>query len=452
MRKQPLQFRRLAGGLVVGLVACLPYGAFGQASITPPERYVAAVAALERFIEREVANKELPALSIALVDDQTIVWARGFGYRNPKDKSPATADTVYRVGSVSKLFTDIGIMQLVERGVLDLDAPVSRYLPDFKPNNPSGKAITLRHLMAHRSGLVREPPVGHYFDPTNPSLAQTVGSLNTTELIYPPETKIKYSNAAIATVGFVLEHTQKEPFAQYLKRAVLEPLGLKKSGFEADPGLAKDLANATMWTYYGRVFDAPTFPLGMAPAGSMYSTVTDLGRFLSVLFAAGQGPGGPVLKRATLEQMWTPQFAKPGEKTGFGIGFLLSERAGQRCIGHNGAIYGFATELAALPDEKLGVAVVAAKDCANAVTGHVADVALAQMLAVRKGQPPPKIEETAPLGPGEARRLAGRYVRDAKGADLIERDGKLFVLPLRGGFRAELRSLGDALVMDDRLE
>src|SRR5438876_1822044 len=303
MRKQPLQFRRLARVLIVGLVVCLPCRAFGQASIAPPERYAAAVSALERFVEHEVANKDLPALSIALVDDQTIIWARGFGYSHPKDKSPATAETVYRVGSVSKLFTDIGVMQLVERGVLDLDAPVNRYLPDFKPNNPSGKPITLRHLMAHRSGLVREPPVGHYFDPTNPTLAETVRSLNTTELVYPPETRIKYSNAAIATIGYVLESTQKEPFAKYLKRAVLEPLGLKKSSFEPTSDLTRDLAKGTMWTYHGRSFEAPTFPLGMAPAGSMYSTVNDLGRCLSVLFAGGRGPAGPILKSITLEQM-----------------------------------------------------------------------------------------------------------------------------------------------------
>jgi CubicO group peptidase (beta-lactamase class C family)/D-alanyl-D-alanine dipeptidase len=452
MSKQVFRLYRFAGVLAASLLAFLSCRAFAQPSIAPPERYATAVAALQRFIEHEVVNKELPALSIALVDDQTIVWSRGFGMADPKDKIPATAETVYRVGSVSKLFTDIAIMQLVERGVLDLDAPVSRYLPDFKPANPSGKAITLRQLMAHRSGLVREPPVGHYFDPTHPSLAQTVQSLNATELVYPPETKIKYSNAAIATVGYVLERMQKEPFAKYLKHAVLDPLGLKKSGFEPTPELTKDLAKAYMWTYHGRVFEAPTFSLGMAPAGSMYATVNDLGRFLSVLFAGGQGPGGPVLKQTTLEQMWTPQFVKPGEKTGFGIGFMLSERAGCRAIGHSGAIYGFATELAALPDEKLGVAVVVSKDCANAVTRHIADVSLDQMLAVRKGRLLPKIEETGPIAPERAGRLAGRYAKDGKGVDLIARDGKLFVQPLRGGFRAELRALGDALIMDDRLE
>src|SRR5262249_34484146 len=154
--------------------------------------------------------------------------------------------------------------------------------------------------------------------------------------------------------------TQKEPFARYLQTRLLDPLGMKRSAFEPTPVVTKDLAGAVMWTYHGRTFPAPTFELGMAPAGSMYSTVTDLTRFLGVLFAGGRGPNGAVLKPETLEQMWTPQFAKPEQKTGFGIGFHLTEFEGRRRVGHGGAIYGFATELAALPAEKLGVVVVAA--------------------------------------------------------------------------------------------
>ena len=96
-------------------------------------------------------------------------------------------------------------MQLVEEGRIDLDAPVQKYLPDFAPKDPYGEPITLRQMMAHRSGLVREPPVGHYFDPTRPTLAATIASLNATELVYRPETRQKYSNAAIAAVGLALE-------------------------------------------------------------------------------------------------------------------------------------------------------------------------------------------------------------------------------------------------------
>src|SRR5262249_36570080 len=127
----------------------------GDATVQPAAKYEAAAKALEAFITREIEDKRLPALSIALVDDQQIVWARGFGFADPKAKTPATAETVYRVGSVSKLFTDIAVMRLVEQGKLDLDAPVTKYLPDFKPKNPFNKLITLRQMMAHRSGLVR---------------------------------------------------------------------------------------------------------------------------------------------------------------------------------------------------------------------------------------------------------------------------------------------------------
>jgi CubicO group peptidase (beta-lactamase class C family)/D-alanyl-D-alanine dipeptidase len=444
--------RLVEAAVILSLVALGLARAGAQTAVEAPAQYAAVAERLERLIAHELTDKGLPALSIALVDDQSLVWAKGFGFADPRRKTPATAETVYRVGSVSKLFTDIGIMQLVEQGILDLDAPVSTYLPDFKPANPFGKPVTLRQLMAHRSGLVREPPIGHYFDPTDPSLADTVKSLNQTELIYAPETRIKYSNAAIATVGYVLERMHQQSFADCLKSKVLEPAGLKRSSFALTADLKKDLATAFMWTYHGRVFEAPTFPLGMAPAGSMYATVTDLGRFLSVLFAGGRGPGGAMLKPETLEQMWTPQFAKASEKAGFGIGFSLDELEGRRRIGHGGAIYGFATELAALPAEKLGVVVVASKDGANGVTTRIADVALRQMLAVRQKQPLPSLEQPRPLEPEVARKLAGRYRSGDRAIELSERSGRLWLQPLRGGFRLELRALGDGLIVDDCLD
>jgi serine beta-lactamase-like protein LACTB len=446
-----LQLRRLfLVALAFGLVG-LPDPARAE-DVAPAQRYEAVARNLEALIQREIAAKNLPALSIALVDDQTIVWAKGFGNADPQAKKPATADTVYRVGSVSKLFTDLAVMRLVERGALDLDAPVTKYLPDFKPINPfNTKPITLRQMMAHRSGLVREPPVGNYFDPSEPSLAKMVQSLNRTELVYAPETKLKYSNAAIATVGFVLESTQKEKFARYLQRTLLAPLGMKKSSFEPDPALTKDLARALMWTYHGREFPAPTFELGMAPAGSMFSTVNDLGRFLQALFARGKTAEGSLIKPETLEEMWKPQFAKAGEKNGFGIGFMVGELEGRRRIGHGGAIYGFATELAALPDDKLGVVVIASRDVVNAVVTHVADEALKQMLAARQNKPLPKIEATAPLKPEVAKKWAGRFRAGDKTLELTEWDGRLWALQGRGGFRVEVRAAGDALMVDDRL-
>jgi CubicO group peptidase (beta-lactamase class C family)/D-alanyl-D-alanine dipeptidase len=424
-------------------------GVSQAADVEPSPKYESAVQTLIPFIEQQVAEKRLPALSIALVDDQEIVWARGFGFANPKAKTPATADTIYRVGSVSKLFTDIAVMSLVEQGKLDLDAPVSQYVPDFKPMNPYSKQITLRQLMTHRSGLVREPPVGNYFDDRNSSLAEMIHSLQKTTLVYEPETKIKYSNAGIGVVGYVLQETQKQPFAPYLQEKLLDPMGMTRSSFEPKPSLVSDLAHSVMWTYHGREFEAPTFELGIAPAGCMYSTASDLARFMTILFAGGRGPHGPIVKPSTIEQMWTPQFDKPDAKDSFGIGFHLTEFEGRRRVGHNGAIYGFATELSALPKEKLGVVVIASRDVANAVTTHIADVALRQMLAVRQKKALPAVETTQALIPDLARRLAGRYKSGDRVLDLVERSGRLWALPQTGGFRTELRAQGDNLIIDD---
>ena len=420
-------------------------------NVAPRRDYSAVAEMLDKLITREMAEKDLPAVSVALVDDQQIVWAKGFGFADPAGKIPATAETVYRVGSVSKLFTDIAVMQLVEQGKLELDAPVTRYLPNFHPQNSFGKAITLRQLMSHRSGLVREPPVGNYFDPTAPSLAKTIASLKHTKLVYAPESHTKYSNAGVATVGYVLEKTQGHPFAKYLKRSVLDPLGLDHSSFELTPEITKSLAKAYMWTLDGRTFPAPTFELGISPAGCMYTTVGDLGRFMSTMFAGGRGEHGQMLTEATLDQMWTPQYAKPGEKTGFGIGFNISEMDGHRKIGHGGAIYGFATQLSALPDDKLGAVVVTTKDAANGVASHISDLALRAMLAVRAGRSVPQPDITNPIPADSAKRIAGRYMNGDRGFDLTDSAaGNLSVLSINGGFPVKLRSTGDTLIVDDR--
>jgi CubicO group peptidase (beta-lactamase class C family)/D-alanyl-D-alanine dipeptidase len=439
--------------VLLGLVFFLPISraTYCAADVPPAPKYRAVAALLEPWIEKEMAAKNLPALSIALVDDQEVVWSRGFGYADPRTKRRATADTVYRVGSVSKPFTTLLLMMLVELGLIDLDAPAQQYLPDFQPKNPFNKSITLRQLVSHRSGLVREPPVGNYFDDSEPSLADTVNSLNSTTLVYAPETTTSYSNAALATVGRVLERTQKEPFAQLMQRKLLDPLGMQDSSFRPGPALQKRRARALMWTYHGREFPAPTWDFGMAPAGSLHSTANDLGKFLSFLLARGQGPKGRLLKSETLEKMWQIQFAKPETKSGFGLSFFVSEFEGRRKIGHGGAVYGFATELAGLPDDKLGVVVITSRDVANGVTRHIAEVSLRSLLAGRSGKPLPSIENTGPIAPEDARQLAGRYKSDKKEFELVNKGGRLFYFPCEGGSFLQVRRLGTDLIADDVL-
>jgi CubicO group peptidase (beta-lactamase class C family)/D-alanyl-D-alanine dipeptidase len=436
----------LVAALLAALAAC--FGA-GSASLRPHAApgptdtgYGEIAERLGKFIEAQRADKGLPAVSIALIDGPATVWSAGFGYADPEKKVAATADTVYRVGSVSKLFTDIGIMQLVEQGQIDLDAPVDRFLP-FHPTNPFGQPVTLRMLMSHHGGLVREPPVGNYFEPAQPDLHAAVASLNATTLVYEPGSKTKYSNAGIAVAGAVFEASRQQPFARALKRAVLEPLGMRHSSFARDDVDEGALARGVMWSYDGRTFPAPTFELGIAPAGCMYSTVTDLARFVSWLLAGGGGEGP--IKPTTLREMLTPQPGAAldetrGQKRRFGIGFILSDLDGHRLVGHGGAIYGFATTVIALPDDQFGVVVIASKDVANAVTGRIGKLALQMMLARRAGQPLPEPPATRALTPEEVATLAGRYQHYDKQAELAEYEGKLVLSRSDDEMRAQVKA------------
>ena len=164
--------------------------------------YIGVQVLLDQFIEREMRDKGINAVAIALVDDQRIVYSRGYGVAKPSkiasdDEEPITgramqANTPVRAGSVSKLFTSILVMREVAAGQLDLDAPITKYLPDFKPTNSFKKPITLRHILAHRSGIIREPPYGNYFETNQTSLRRMVESLNDTEIIYEPGERTKY--------------------------------------------------------------------------------------------------------------------------------------------------------------------------------------------------------------------------------------------------------------------
>jgi CubicO group peptidase (beta-lactamase class C family)/D-alanyl-D-alanine dipeptidase len=386
------------------------------------------------------------------VDDQQIVWAQGFGFADPAAKIPATAQTVYRVGSVSKLFTDIAIMQQVERGKLDLDAPITKYLPEFQPVNPFNRQpITLRELMSHRAGLLREPPVGHYFDPTEPGLKATVESLATTTLVYPPGEHTKYSNGGVATVGYVLERQAKQPFVAFARDAVLVPMGLQSSAFGVTPEIQDRLAKGFIRTYHGRIIDAPTFQLGTIPAGSLHSTVLDLGKFVSILLAGGSAGQSRIIQPATLQEMWTPQFPAANGTAPYGLGFRFSELNGHRIVGHGGAIYGFATELEVMPDDKLGVVVISSLDSSNSVVTRIAHEALNMALAQRSKQLLPIPAVSAPIDPALSLKLAGEYGEGDDAVTLTEEEGQLFMLPAHGGSKVRLLQQSDDLIVDDKL-
>jgi CubicO group peptidase (beta-lactamase class C family)/D-alanyl-D-alanine dipeptidase len=432
------------------LLLMFPVMSWGASSCSAAD-YSAAIDRLRTAIRHEVEQKQLPAFSISLVDGEQVVWADGFGFQDAAQKVPATADTVYRVGSVSKLFTDIAVMQLVETGELDLDKPVTGYLPEFQPQNPFGIPITLRQLMSHRSGLVRESPVGHYFDPDEPTLASTVASLNQTTLVYKPETRTKYSNAAVAVVGAVLESQLDVSHPDRVRQTILDPLRMDASSFVVTPSVKPNLATGWMRTYDGRRFEAPTFLLGTGPAGNLYSSVRDLSKFLTCVFNEGRTTDGQILKPETLRQMLTPIEDSNGKPQSFGIGFHIQDLDGHTKIGHGGAVYGFSTQLEALPERRLGVAAAASLDGTNGVVGRLADYALRLLLATQDEKPLPTYRMTGPAPPERARELVGAYreVGGSRTAEINELNGDVFLH--RGTFRYDLRAAADdgSLITDD---
>ncbi|HTO73283.1 MAG TPA: serine hydrolase [Gemmatimonadales bacterium] len=429
------------------LVACFLAGPLqAQDSIPAADRYQAAAARLSEFIGHEMADKDLPGLSIALVDDQQTVWARGFGVMDARDSTlgPVTARSIYRVASVSKLFTALAVMRLVEQKKIDLDQPISRYLPDFHPTNPFDRPITARMLLTHRSGLVREPPIGGLGDSTSPSLADAIASLNTTRLVYRPDTHTKYSNAAFGVLGLLVQKLSGDSFAVVERRDVLGPLGMSGSDFTPRADLIAQLAHGRIWAPYGREEPAPVFDFGIAPAANLYTSVLDLGKFESSLFGGGRGVVAPDV----LNSMLQPQAAPPSP---FGLAFELGMLDGHRTAGHGGVTFGYATTVLTVPDQKLGVVVVATQYFTNAVTDRIAREALRAMLAAKAGTtlPPPEQPDTVPTE--LSRRLAGHYGSGDRAVDLEFEFDRLFATWFSGGPRAEVRLLGDTLITDDRI-
>lgn len=430
------------------MISFLLLFAVAQDSVPAATEYRESAAVLERFVEAQMRQHRIPGLAIALVERDRVVWAKGFGVADPSDSTRKVgASTPFRVASVSKLFTDIGVMQRVERGAFHLDSAVTRYAPGFAARNPFGRAPTLRELLQHRSGIVREPPVGHYFDATSPSLEATVESLNRTTLIYAPGTTTKYSNAAIALAGRLLEIESGRAFADVMATDVLQPAGMSTATFAPDAAQLARRARGTMWTLDGRTFAAPTFALGLGPASELSASMLDLAGFLRTIFADGVGPGGRVLEAGTLRAMW-------GEGAGaaqglFGLGFALGRLDGATRIGHGGWHYGFATELAALPDEKLGVAVSATMDGSNAVTTRIANEALRLMRGARAGEPLRAPALTRPLDPAARRALEGTYRGRSRTVELEDRLGDLWLDDLRGAFPLLLRGVDDSTLIAD---
>jgi serine beta-lactamase-like protein LACTB len=381
-------------------------------SSSPAADYSAVPPAIEADIRREMSDWNIGGIAVALVDDQRIVYAAGFG--------EAQRDSVFRVGSISKLFNAIAVMQQVEAGKLALDEPLP---PEVLPLNPfpGAPGVTLRQILCHRSGLQRESTVGGYFDDSQPGLAATVASVRGCVLVTRPGEKTRYSNVAPSLAGHLVERASGQSFEDYQRDHLLGPLGMTSSAWTLDRAPRKRIVVSRM-----RVADghggwkrrrAPLFDLGTLPAGNLFSTVEDLARFASALLAEGGG----LVKQETLREMWRPQLTQESE--GFGLGFSVGKFRGHRTIGHNGAVYGYSSLLVLLPEEKLAAIVLGNEDVANGRIHHIGDTALSLLLAAKLGEKAPPPGELSPSE--DLVRFAGDYESQSFWAHLEVRNGRL---------------------------
>ncbi len=189
------------------------------------------------WIESQIAYAGLPGLSVGIVHDQTLVWTRGFGFADVERKIPATPDTLYRIASITKLFTATSIMQLRDAGKLRLDDSLTTYLPWFavKGEHADTPPITVRHLITHTSGLPREAAFPYWTDFNFPTWETLRERLPQQLQVFATETQWKYSNLAVALAGEVVSAVSGEPYADYVRRHIFDPLGMKATLVNTPP-------------------------------------------------------------------------------------------------------------------------------------------------------------------------------------------------------------------------
>jgi CubicO group peptidase (beta-lactamase class C family) len=327
-----------------------------------------ALPAIERALQAEVEKRKLPALAVGVVLDGKLAWSRGFGVRDLERGGPVDENTVFAIGSVTKVFAGLSLLQLRDAGRLRLDDPAVRHLPELArvryPTHDS-PLITLRHLVTHSSGLPRLGNFDYAQDKRDVTEAEVLAALDVA-LAYVPGTQAVYSNLAVGLVGIVVSRLSGLPFGAYLERHVLAPLGMRSSALGPE-----HLDRARLATGYehkgGALRPAGRWRLGAAAAaGGLYSTVADLARFVAFQLAAwpprdGDDPG-PLKRASVRESHLVAGYARAG-KRGFGVNWVVTEDAELgHVVFHNGGVAGYRSSVWLLPQRGLGLIALTSTD------------------------------------------------------------------------------------------
>jgi len=327
---------------------------------------------VEKAISTQMSRLGIPGLSVAVVVDHKLQWSNGYGLADVENFVPAKATTAYRLGSISKPITATAVMQLVERGKLDLDAPIQKYCRAFPEKQ---WPVTARQLLGHLSG------VRHYKGEEFASTRHYNGIIEGLEmfkndpLLFEPGTKYSYTTHGYAVLGCAVEGASGIRFADYVRDNMFKPAGMDRIRVDNVADIIPNRAQGYVKTPSGELQNSGLADTSYKiPGGGFISTVEDLARFAIAMQTE------VLVKKQTLDQMWTSQKTRDGKVTGYGLGWGVSERNGMKEVHHGGAQQRVSTFLYTIPEK--GFAVVLMANLENIGSGlaslsrQIADIVL----------------------------------------------------------------------------
>lgn len=428
-----VRFFVLGAGLVVGF-ACTPKpsletpDASTAVAVDPQQvELEARLAYLEQRLEAARIDGHVPGMAIAIVKDDQLIYAHGFGVSDMDNNTPVTPETVFAIGSSTKAFTSTLVGMLVDEGKMDWDDPVTRHLPDFQLQIDAAEdaeVVTIRDLLAHRTGFAR---MGILWGANTITRAQVLGYATKALPVAPFRAEFHYNNVTYMAAGEASAKAAGVSWEQLVASRLLEPLGmthttLDYAGAQADPAFSLGYT----WRDDLDAFEpAPMRDLGaIAPAGSINSSVVDMANWLRFHLANGEFEGQRLVSEATLTQTKTSQIELAPGSIDYGMGWMLREWQGHALVEHGGNIDGFAASVAMLPDDGLGMVLLTNVGMTPLQTSAHALVWEALLTDAYLPQA---------AGSGEDfSRFVGKYPADLPGFDgkpfeVVVKDGKLAV-------------------------
>ncbi len=314
---------------------------------------------VNQFFEQQRSREKIPGIAITIVQDGEIVLSEGYGYANLEEKIPVNPDrTLFRVASLSKLFTDTAVMQLYEQGLLDLDADVNTYLDEFEIDNGYPEPITTANLLTQTEGTSqRLIGIGVRNENDLEPLAAFIPE-NMPVFDRKPGEVYSYSNMGVTLAGYLVQEISETPFIDYIEANLFEPLGMTRSTFLQPPPplLWEDLATGYQYKKSRNEFESvPYLYLNIFPAAAMSTTVTDMAHFMIAHLQGGEYEQERILESRTVELMHKQHFVHFPGLPGSAYGFHERFENGLRGIGHAGSLRGYSSNLSLFPEENLGI-------------------------------------------------------------------------------------------------